>query len=118
MTWRMQDPTSFYNVRCEVQIDQNADPEQWDITIDFYRPRVGQLRFTLPSKYVIKGWLPWRAPGTPLHFIPEEMVQAPLISSAFLIKKALDYGAIHSIPEALKPNRLTQGFSPEIPLWE
>jgi len=87
----MNAPTSSYDVNCSVLIENTPDVETWAITIDFFRPHVMQLKFELPARAAMKGWLPWRK-SAPLHFIPSEMMTAPLISSAFLIKKALDLG--------------------------
>jgi hypothetical protein len=109
----MNPPTSSSDVLCELKIENNADIELWDITIDFTRPKVVQLKFTLPVRYVIRGWLPWRKQSS-LSLIPDEMLGSPLIAAPWLIRKAIDLGLldVSQTPllgvadEALPANRL------------
>jgi hypothetical protein len=88
---------SSYDLDCDVQIANTADIEIWEIQITFRRPKALQIAFQLPCRVAIKGWLPWNK--SPLQCIPDEMMRAPNISSAFLLKKALSQGVINTLPD-------------------
>lgn len=88
----MNPSISSYGVQCKVKIENNPDDiELWNITITFERPKPVQAKFTLPVRYLIRGWLPWRRQSS-LSLIPGEMMSSPNISSSWLLKKAADLG--------------------------
>lgn len=87
------------DIQCSVLIENNQDDiELWNITITFERPKPVQAKFTLPVRYLIKGWLPWRRQSS-LSLIPGEMMSSPNISSSWLLKKAADLGIIPALED-------------------
>ena len=86
------EPLSNLNVLCTVLIENHPDDiELWNITIDFESPKSGQVKVTLPVRYLIRGWLPWRRQSS-LSLIPGEMMSSPNIAAGWILKKAVDLG--------------------------